>query len=129
MKDDQVKEISKRLDVDTDEVVNMNRRLMGQEKSLNDPIKSGETDEWQDWLVDDSLDQELAISQKQEYNDKKDLLKNAMNILNEREKEIIKSRRLSENPATLEELSKKYRISRERIRQIETKAFEKFKNQ
>ncbi len=125
LKDDQVKEISKRLDVDTDEVVNMNRRLMGQEKSLNDPIKSGETDEWQDWLVDDSLDQELIISQKQEYNDKKDLLKNAMNILNEREKEIIKARRLSENPATLEELSKKYRISRERIRQIETKAFEK----
>ena len=125
LKDDQVKEISKRLDVDTDEVVNMNRRLMGQEKSLNDPIKSGETDEWQDWLVDDSLDQELIISQKQEYNDKKDLLKNAMNILNEREKEIIKARRLSEIPATLEELSKKYRISRERIRQIETKAFEK----
>ena len=58
-------EISKRLDVDSHEVVNMNRRMMGQEKSLNDPIKSGETDEWQDWLVDDSLDQELLISQKQ----------------------------------------------------------------
>ncbi len=125
LKDDQVKEISKRLDVDSKEVVNMNRRMMGQEKSLNDPIKSGESDEWQDWLVDDSLDQELIISQKQEYDDKKDLLKDAMLTLNDREKEIIEARRLSENPKTLEELSKKYNISRERIRQIETKAFEK----
>ena len=125
LKDEQVSEISKRLDVDNEEVINMNRRMMGQEKSLNDPIKIGEADEWQDWLVDDSLDQELIISQKQEYDDRKDLLKNAMKILNERETEIIKARRLSENPATLEELSKKYKISRERIRQIETKAFEK----
>ena len=125
LKDEQVKEISKRLDVDSNEVINMNRRLMGQEKSLNDPIKSGESDEWQDWLVDDSLDQELIISQKQEYDDKKVLLKNAMNVLNEREKEIINARRLVEIPLTLEELSKKYKISRERIRQIETKAFEK----
>ncbi len=125
LKDEQVDEISKRLDVDSQEVVNMNRRMMGQEKSLNDPIKSGETDEWQDWLVDKSLDQELLISQKQEYDDKKNLLNDAMKILNEREKEIIKARRLSENPKTLEELSKKYKISRERIRQIETKAFEK----
>ena len=125
LKDEQVDEISKRLDVDSQEVVNMNRRMMGQEKSLNDPIKSGEADEWQDWLVDKSLDQELLISQKQEYDDKKNLLNDAMKILNEREKEIIKARRLSENPKTLEELSKKYKISRERIRQIETKAFEK----
>ena len=125
LKDEQVDEISKRLDVDSQEVVNMNRRMMGQEKSLNDPIKSGETDEWQDWLVDKSLDQELLISQKQEYDDKKELLKDAMKILNEREKEIIEARRLAENPKTLEELSKKYKISRERIRQIETKAFEK----
>ena len=125
LKDDQVNEISKRLDVDSEEVINMNRRMMGQEKSLNDPIKSGETDEWQDWLVDERLDQELLISQKQEYDDKKKLLENAMKILNEREKEIIIARRLSENPITLEELSKKYKISRERIRQIETKAFEK----
>ena len=70
LKDDQVEEISKRLDVESHEVVNMNRRLMGQEKSLNDPIKSGETEEWQDWLVDDNLDQELLISQKQEYDEK-----------------------------------------------------------
>ncbi len=125
LRDEQIKEISKRLDVDSDEVINMNRRMMGQEKSLNDPIKSGEVDEWQDWLVDESLDQELLISQKQEYDDKKELLKSAMNILNDREKEIITARRLSETPTTLEDLSKKYKISRERIRQIETKAFEK----
>ena len=125
LKNEQVDEISKRLDVKSEEVVNMNRRMMGREKSLNDPIKSGETDEWQDWLVDSSLDQELLVSQKQEYDDKKGLLDDAMKILNEREKEIINERRLSENPKTLEELSKKYKISRERIRQIETKAFEK----
>jgi RNA polymerase sigma-32 factor len=125
LKNEQVNEISKRLDVESYEVVNMNRRMMGQEKSLNDPIKSGETDEWQDWLVDDSLDQELIISQKQEYDDKRELLNSAMKILNVREKEIIVARRLTEEPKTLEELSKKYKISRERIRQIETKAFEK----
>jgi len=125
LKDEHVKEISKRLDVESHEVVNMNRRMMGQEKSLNDPIKNGETDEWQDWLVDDSLDQELIVSQKQEYDDKKELLESAMKILNDREKEIITARRLSEEPETLEDLSKKYKISRERIRQIETKAFEK----
>ena len=125
LKDEQVDEISKRLDVDSHEVINMNRRMMGQEKSLNAPIKSGETDEWQDWLVDDSLDQELILSQKQEYDDKKELLDSAMKILNDREKEIIVARRLSEEPKTLEDLSKKYKISRERIRQIETKAFEK----
>ena len=128
LKDEHVEEISKRLDVDKREVVNMNRRLMGHEKSLNDPIKAGEADEWQDWLVDDHLDQELVMSQKQEYDDKKELLSQAMTILNEREKEILKERRLSENPKTLEELSKKYKISRERIRQIETKAFEKLQN-
>ena len=97
LKDEQVNEISKRLDVDSHEVINMNRRMMGQEKSLNDPIKSGETDEWQDWLVDDSLDQELMVSQKQEYDDKKELLNSAMKILNDREKEIITARRLSRN--------------------------------
>ena len=125
LRNEHVEEISKRLDVSSHEVVNMNRRLMGHEKSLNDPIKAGETDEWQDWLVDDRLDQELIVSQKQEYDDKKELLNQAMTILNDREKEILQERRLSENPKTLEELSKKYKISRERIRQIETKAFEK----
>ncbi len=125
LRDEHVKEISKRLDVSSDEVINMNRRLMGQEKSLNDPIKSGESEEWQDWLVDDRLDQELLISQKQELEDKKNLLQDTIKMLNPREKEIIEARRLSENPKTLEDLSKKYKISRERIRQIETKAFEK----
>ena len=125
LRDEHVEEISKRLNVGSHEVVNMNRRLMGHEKSLNDPIKAGETDEWQDWLVDDSLDQELIVSQKQEYNDKKGLLYEAMSILNDREKKILQARRLSENPKTLEELSQIYKISRERIRQIETKAFEK----
>ena len=75
----------------------MNRRMMGQEKSLNDPIKAGENDEWQDQLVDDSLDQELLLSQQQEYNEK-ELLASAMNVLNEREKEIIIARRLNEDP-------------------------------
>ena len=98
---------------------------MGQEKSLNSQIKSGETDEWQDWLVDERLDQELLVSQKQEFDEKKELLQSAMQVLNEREREIISSRRLTEQPITLEELSQKYKISRERIRQIETKAFEK----
>ena len=125
LRDNQVEEISKRLDVDSDEVVNMNRRMMGQEKSLNSPIKEGENDEWQDWLVDENLDQELILSQQQEYEDRKELLNNAMSILDEREKGIIKARRLDENAKTLEELSTKYKISRERVRQIETKAFEK----
>jgi RNA polymerase sigma-32 factor len=125
LRDEHVDEISKRLDVNSHEVVNMNRRLMGHEKSLNDPIKAGETDEWQDFLVDDHLDQELIVSQKQEFDDKKELLYEAMQILNEREKEILQARRLSDEPKTLEELSQKYKISRERIRQIETKAFEK----
>ena len=125
LKDEQVEEISKRLDVKSEEIVNMNRRLMGHEKSLNDPIKDGGNDEWQDWLVDNKMDQELAMSQKQEFNDKKDLLYSSIKILNEREREILEARRLNENPKTLDELSKKYKISRERIRQIETKAFEK----
>ena len=125
LRDTQVKEISKRLDVDSEEVVNMNRRMMGQEKSLNSPIKDGENEEWQDWLVDENLDQELMLSQQQEFDDRKELLNNAMGILNLRETEILKARRLSENPKTLEELSVKFKISRERVRQIETKAFEK----
>ena len=125
LRDEQVKEISKRLSVDSREVINMNRRMMGKEKSLNAPIKAGETDEWQDWLVDDRLDQELVMSQKQEFDDKKELLYSSIDILDERERKILEARRLNENPKTLEELSKKYNISRERIRQIETKAFEK----
>ena len=125
LKKEQVQEISDKLNVEPHEVVSMNRRMMGQEKSLNEPIKSGEKGEWQDWIVDNSLDQELFISQKQELDEKKSLLHQSIKILNDRERKIIEERKLSENPKTLDELSKKYKISRERIRQIETKAFEK----
>ena len=125
LKKEQVKEISDRLNVKSEEVISMNRRMMGQEKSLNEPIKTGEKDEWQDWVVDDSLDQELYVSQKQELDEKKSLLKESIKILNDRERKILEARKLSSNPKTLDELSKKYKISRERIRQIETKAFEK----
>ena len=122
---EQIEEISDKLNVRPDEVVSMNRRMLGKEKSLNDPIRSGEKDEWQDWLVDKNLDQELCASQKQELDEKKSLLYQSIKILNDREREILEERKLSENPKTLDELSKKYNISRERIRQIETKAFEK----
>ena len=125
LRNEQVKEISDRLGVKSEEVVNMNRRMMGQEKSLNEPIKSGEKGEWQDWIVSDDLDQELFVAQKQELDEKKSLLYQSIKVLNEREKEIIEDRKLSNDPKTLEELSKKYKISRERIRQIETRAFEK----
>ena len=120
-----VEEISKRLNVKKEEVVSMNRRLYGKEKSLNDPIKDGDGTEWQDWIVDNKLDQELKFSQDQELNKRKKLMNVSMNILNPREKEILTARRLSEEVVTLEDLSQKYKISRERIRQIEAKAFEK----
>ena len=120
-----VKEISKRLNVKQEEVVSMNRRLLGKEKSLNDPIKDGSDGEWQDWLIDDKIDQELEFSNQQELTQRKKLMDNSMSILNQREKEILTARKLSDEIATLEDLSKKYKISRERVRQIETKAFEK----
>jgi len=120
-----VDEISKRLNVKKEEVISMNRRLQGKEKSLNDPINDEDGQEWQDWLVDNNLDQELKLSQDQELNERKNLMNISMNILNPREKEILIARKLSEDIATLEDLSKKYKISRERIRQIESKAFEK----
>jgi len=120
-----VNEISKRLNVKKEEVVSMNRRLLGKEKSLNDPIKDGDSGEWQDWIVDDKIDQELKFSHQQELDQRKKLMDDSMNVLNSREKEILTARRLSEEAVTLEDLSKKYKISRERIRQIETKAFEK----
>ena len=103
----------------------MNRRLLGKEKSLNDPIKDENGTEWQDWIIDDNLDQEVKLSQAQEFNERKKLMNDSMSILNAREKEILIARRLSDKTCTLEYLSKKYKISRERIRQIETKAFEK----
>ena len=120
-----VDEISKRLNVKKDEVISMNRRLHGKEKSLNDPLKDDSGTEWQDWVVDDSLDQEVKLSQNQELNVRRKLMNDSISILNQREKEILFARRLSEEVATLEDLSKKYKISRERVRQIETKAFEK----
>ena len=126
LKPNHVKEISKRLNVKEEEVISMNRRLLGKEKSLNDPIKKGEdSGEWQDWIIDDKIDQELKLSQEQEFTERKKLMDSSMSILNPREKEILSARRLSEKVSTLEDLSQKYKVSRERIRQIETKAFEK----
>ena len=125
LKTEHVEEISKRLNVKKEEVVSMNRRMLGKEKSLNDPIKDEDGGEWQDWIADDKIDQELKLSQKQELDQRKKLMDESMSILNPREKEILTARRLSEDITTLEDLSKKYNISRERIRQIETRAFEK----
>jgi len=125
LRPEHVEEISKRLNVNKEEIISMNRRLYGKEKSLNDPVKNVDGLQWQDWLVDDSLDQELKLSQDQELLERKKLMNDSMNILNSREKEILTSRKLSENICTLDDLSKKYKISRERVRQIETKAFEK----
>ena len=125
LKKEHVEEISKRLKVKKEEVVSMNRRLLGKEKSLNAPIKDEDGAEWQDWLVDDKTDHEIILSKKQELDKRKNLMDDAMSVLNQREKEILTSRRLSENIATLDDLSKKHKVSRERIRQIEAKAFEK----
>ena len=124
LRDEHVSEIANKLDVSKDEVVSMNRRLSGKEHSLNAPIGE-DGDQWQDWVVDKEMDQELKYAQKEEMDKRKDLLKDAIKILNDREKEILYSRRLTDEPLTLENLSKKYKISRERIRQIENKAFEK----
>ena len=125
LKIEHVDAISKILNVKKEEVVSMNRRLLGKEKSLNDPVKDEGGAEWQDWISDDKIDQELKLSQEQELSQRKKLMDDSMSILNQREKDILTARRLSENIATLEDLSKKYNLSRERIRQIETRAFEK----
>ena len=124
LRDEHVSEIAEKLNVKKDEVVSMNRRLSGKESSLNAPIGE-DGDEWQDWLTDKGMDQELKFAQKEEMDQRKDLLKDSIKILNDREKEILYARRLNDDPITLEDLSKKYKISRERIRQIENKAFEK----
>jgi len=124
LRDEHVAEIAQKLNVKKDEVVSMNRRLSGKESSLNAQIGE-DGDEWQDWLTDKSMDQELKFAQKEEMDQRKDLLKDSIKILNDREKEILYARRLNDDPITLEDLSKKYKISRERIRQIENKAFEK----
>ena len=125
LKPEHVNEISKRLNVKKEEVISMNRRLLAKEKSLNDPIKDGNGTELQDWIVDNKLDQELKFSNDQELSKRKKLMDDSMHVLNIREKEILTARRLSEDTSTLEILSKKYKVSRERIRQIETQAFKK----
>ena len=117
-------QIANKLDVNKDEVISMNRRLSGKEFSLNAQVGE-DGDEWQDWLVDKELDHDLKFAHQEEMIQRKDLLKDSIKVLNQREKEILYSRRLNDNPTTLEDLSKKYKISRERVRQIENKAFEK----
>ena len=124
LRNEHVSEIANKLSVSEEEVVSMNRRLSGKEHSLNAPIGE-DGDQWQDWVVDKEMDHELRFAQQEEMGQRKDLLQDSIKILNEREKEILYARRLTDEPLTLEVLSKKYKISRERIRQIENKAFEK----
>ena len=112
LRNEHVEEIANKLDVSKDEVISMNRRLSGKEFSLNTQVGE-DGDEWQDWLVDKELDHDLKFAQHEEMEQRKDLLKDSIKVLNEREKEILYSRRLNDNPSTLEELSKKFRISRE----------------
>ena len=125
LKPHQVKEISDRLNVSEKEVTDMEGRISGTDYSLNAIVNADSDEEWQEWLVDEDADHEVKIAEKEEVNKRKALLSKAINVLNDREKNIIEVRKLSENPKTLEELSKKYKISRERIRQIEERAFEK----
>ena len=124
LRNEQVSKIANKLNVSEKEVVSMNRRLAGKEHSLNAPLGE-DGNQWQDWIVDKEMDQELKLTQQEEMNQRKDLLKDSITILNDREKEILYARRLTDNPLTLENLSKKYKISRERVRQIENKSFEK----
>jgi RNA polymerase sigma-32 factor len=122
---DQIKQIATTLRVTEDEVVQMNSRLSG-DASLNSPMRADEgTSEWQDWLVDDTPDQETTLGETEEFDERMGMLNKAMDVLNERERAIFQARRLKDNPATLEELAQQYDVSRERIRQIEVRAFEK----
>ncbi|MGY6708007.1 MAG: RNA polymerase sigma factor RpoH [Rhizobiaceae bacterium] len=123
---EQVTEIATRLNVSEAEVISMNRRLSG-DASLNAPIRAseGESGEWQDWLVDDQRSQEDVLVEEDELSQRRSMLSDAMSVLNEREKRIFEARRLAEDPMTLEELSGEFDISRERVRQIEVRAFEK----
>jgi len=122
---DQVKTIATKLGVTEDDVVSMNRRLGG-DASLNAPVRADEEGaEWQDWLVDDSASQETQLAERQEMDGRKQLLADALGVLNERERRIFEARRLAEDPITLEDLSTEFGISRERVRQIEVRAFEK----
>ncbi len=125
MTPEHVTEIADKLGVSEREVVDMNRRLSGGDSSLNAPVKGESEAEWQDWLTDDSLDQETRLAETEEMEERHALLTSALGELSEREREIIVARRLEDNPQTLEELSQKYGVSRERVRQIEVKAFDK----
>ena len=120
-----VKKISTALNVPEGDVISMNRRLAGPDNSLNAPLRAENDGEWQDWLVDDSASQEEVLGDSQELANRRALLATGMKTLNDRERHIFKERRLQENPKTLEELSGEYGISRERVRQIEVRAFEK----
>ena len=126
LRPDQVKQIATKLGVHEQEVVEMNRRLGG-DASLNSPIRTdGEGDgEWQDWLVDDTDTQESRLVEQEETQNRRDALKDALGVLNERERRIFEARRLAEDPVTLEDLSEEFGVSRERVRQIEVRAFEK----
>ena len=122
---EQVAKIAHLLDVPEQDVVNMNRRLSSADSSLNAPIKMDGEGEWQDWLVDDSEGQESELAEREELTGRKALLANALKTLSERERHILVERRLKDNPTTLEDLSQHYNVSRERVRQIEVRAFEK----
>jgi RNA polymerase sigma-32 factor len=122
---EQVAKIARVLDVPEQDVVSMNRRLAAPDHSLNAPLRQDGEGEWQDWLVDDAETQETTLSDREELTGRKALLTGALASLNERERHILVERRLKDNPSTLEDLSRHYNISRERVRQIEVRAFEK----
>ena len=126
LKPDQVKHIATQLGVHEEEVISMNQRMSG-DASLNAPIKAseGESGQWQDWLVDDSKSQERVLIEQDELENRRAMLKDAMEVLNEREQRIFEARRLEDKAITLEKLSGEFSISRERVRQIEVRAFEK----
>jgi RNA polymerase sigma-32 factor len=125
MSPENVKKIATELNVTEDEVITMNRRLAAPDHSLNAPLKIDGDGEWQDWLVDETETQEIALAERQELNKRRNLLGQAMKSLNQRERHILTERRLKDEPTTLEDLSREYGISRERVRQIEVRAFEK----
>ena len=125
LKPHQVKEIAEKLDVSEKEVTEMEGRMSGNDYSLNAVVSAEGEEEWQEWVVDEDADHEIKIAENEEISKRKELLSKAINILNDREKNIIRDRKLSEDPKTLDELSKEYKISRERIRQIEERAFQK----
>jgi RNA polymerase sigma-32 factor len=125
LRPDQVKRIATQLGVTEEDVVSMNRRLAG-DSSLNAPVRNdAESGEWQDWLVDDTMDQETALAESEERENRREMLNDALKGLNARERRVFEARRLAEDPLTLEELSAEFGVSRERIRQIEVRAFEK----